>query len=979
MSIFDSADEKTKEKLKEIMAKSQPKPAEKSKNFYKSNNVKPHGFDLHNLKLPDFVAVDIETTGLHKGNDRITEIGAVKFVDGKITEEFSMLVNPGINIPAKITALTGIDYEKIKDAPSFCEVMPKFLEFVGRLAICGHNVDFDISFLNAEIKRNGGQEITNWNIDTLILARIILQLEEGYALGKVARHLSISLENAHRALDDARASGLIAVNLMPKIKDMPIITRARIANNSVGFTKRLFDRTLNNYKIPEKVKYELVPNINPLSPNPQSFELSDKTLQKTFNKLSQIGIKNYKARVEQFEYSQIVMNALNKAEFAAIEAGTGTGKTIAYLIPAILTSFGKNERIVISTNTKQLQNQLVLHDLPMAAKLFDRKFSFAVLKGKNNYICRKAFENLINGTTTGISPKDKNAILPVINWYEKTKTGDIEEQNAFSRRGSKQLWDKISAENKQCSGCELVNHCFLTKARRFAMAANIVVVNHAFFYSDIIAGNDIIENTAALIFDEAHRIEETGYYSLQVDIDTNRIGIAVETFQHIHTILYNLQKDGRDAEPNLFDEKTEENSEEKTPPQPQISQEFIDDVLKLKHIVYNIRKAGENFLLKLSDWLVENNTEKNANQSSIITLGYKNAPFAKFKDLQALLFNIGEFLEITRLIRQKHSDLTTHRNIAAEITSAQNSAQQLSADLKYVCNAEIEGDIFWAEGPANKKWVKLTGTTTNIHGFLEPFWKNYNRPVVFTSATLSPQKNIEYFAERVGIEKLSPVLKEFETKVQNSGNVFFAVPQICPETGTAQHNDFTAETIKNLRDKYQKNILVLFTNNESLEAVFNKLGGSEKNSNVFAQGISGNNAWISQQMRDIRGAILLGSGSFWEGVDMPGNECEIVVIPKLPFPVPTHPLQKQLAQNAENDGKNGFMDYALPETLLKFRQGIGRLIRRDEDKGALFVLDNRIITKPYGKKFRNLLASEVNKYDDLGDIDEKLTDFFGAE
>lgn len=1006
MSIFDSADDKTKEKLKEIMQTSKPAEAEtpKSEKKYYTNNRNPHhrGFDLHRLTTPDFVAVDIETTGLHKINDRITEIGAVKFIDGKIAEEFSMLVNPGIDIPARITQITGIDNETVKDAPSFSEVMPKFLEFAGRLAICGHNVDFDISFLNAEIKRSRGQEITNWNIDTLILARTILELEEGYALGKVARHLNIALENAHRALDDARASGLIALTLIPKITKMPILTRARIANNSVGFTKRLFERTLNNYQIPQKWKYETVPNIKPLSPNQNRHEMSEKMLEKRYNQLPQI-IKNYKFREEQFEYTKIVADAFNNNKIAALEAGTGTGKTVAYLIPAVLTTLGLNKRIVISTNTKHLQNQLVEQDLPRLAKLYTQKLSFAVLKGKNNYICRKAFESVINGVTTGISPKDKNTLLPLINWYEKTKSGDIEEQNAFNRRAAKLLWNKISAENKQCAGCEFINHCFLTKARRYAMAANIVVVNHAFFYSDIIAGNEIIENTAALIFDEAHRIEETGYYSLQVDIDTNRISVATDIFQHIHTVLYNLQKDltpRHDAdlfsvsesanEPNENQNLPENNSENQdaaaqphqnaVPQAPQVEQEFIDDVLRLKHILHNLRKAGENFLAQLSDWLVKNNPERNGTQNAIITIGYKNAPFANFDGLKSLLFNIGEFLDVTRLIRQKHTDLISQRNILAEIVSAQNTAQQLSADLKYVCNAEIEGDIFWAEGPTNKKWIKLTGTTTDIKGFLEPFWKQYNRPVIFTSATLSPQKNIEYFAERVGISGLSPILKEFETKIENgSEKIFFAAAQTCPETGTDEHNDFTAKTLKELQEKYQKNILALFTNNESLEAVFNKLTNGDRHAKVFAQGISGNNAWISKQMKDNQGVILLGCGSFWEGVDMPGNECEIVVIPKLPFPVPTHPLQKQLAQNAENEGKNGFMDYSLPETLLKFRQGIGRLIRRDEDSGALFVLDSRIITKPYGKKFRNLIGYEVNKYSSLDEIYEKLDNFFEKE
>jgi predicted DnaQ family exonuclease/DinG family helicase len=971
MSIFDFADEDTKKKLLALKtakstkenavaktATTNQKIAETDDKNAREKNFSKHKNNPNWNRIPDFVAVDIETTGLNKNNDRITEIGAVKFVGGKITEEFSTLINPSIDIPEKITQLTGIDYEKVKDAPKFAEIADKFIEFIGRLAICGHNVDFDISFLNAEIKRNGGQEINNWNIDTLILSRIILELEEGYALSKVANHLGISLENAHRALDDARASGFIAVNLIPRIREIGIISRARIANNSYGFTKKIFERTLSGYTIPQNPKYEVVPNIKPLSPNGAKFEISNTSLKKYFhNELGKV-IRKYRFREEQMEFAKTVATALNGGEICAIEAGTGTGKTIGYLIPAILTAFGKNERIVISTNTKQLQNQLVKTELPLLAKLFDRKLAVAVLKGKNNYICRKAFEKVISGNVPGISPRERNALLPLIKWYEKTPTGDIDEQNAFNRRTNKQLWDMFSTQNRHCDNkCEYFNRCFLTKARRFAMASNITVINHAFFYSDIVAGNEITQNAAAIIFDEAHRIEETGYYSLQTEVDTNSLANAIDAFQHAHTVLHNITKE-------IPEKEAEKN------------QEFIDDVIKLKHIVYNFRKASETFLDEVSQYLIANADEKPTSQSTILTLGYKDEPFKNFRGLKGIMLNICDFTDILRLIKQKYGDkFSADDNIDAQISAADKTAQQLKADVKYLSEALTIGDIFWMEGPSNKKWVKLTGTTTNIKNFLNPFWKQLKKPVIFTSATLSPQKNIEYFAERTGISDLNPILKQFASEISTQ-NLFFAVASETPEINTPEFNKFTAQIIKEISAKFQKNILVLFTNNENLEQVHIELCREGKNPSIFAQGISGNNAWIQRQMKEVRGAVLLGSGSFWEGVDMPGNECEILIIPKLPFPVPTHPLQKQLAANAESDGKNGFMDYSLPETLLKFRQGAGRLLRKSEDKGALFVLDSRIINKPYGKHFVNLLNATVNKFSKIEETFEELENIF---
>jgi len=968
MPLFDYANEETQIKLKEIIAqkkaldnnKDEDSPREyardedRPKEHFRGKNNAASRWDM---KVPDFVAVDIETTGLNKANDRITEIGAVKFIEGKIAGEFTTLINPGIKIPQKITHLTGIDDETVKDAPDFGDIMGEFLEFIGRLAVCGHNVDFDISFLNSEIKRCGGSEIMNWSFDSLILSRVILELEEGYALSKVANHLHIPLKNAHRALDDALASGMIAVKLIPRIqRDVPAFSRARIANNSYGFTKKIFERTLGGYNLAPKPKYPQIMPMKELRAAKGNFKIQEPVLTRYFERRLKQAFRNYEIRPEQLEFAKIVADALDNKKICAIEAGTGTGKTVGYLVPAILSALGKSERIVISTYTKQLQSQLIEKDLPALAKSFDKEIKAAVLKGKNNYVCRRAFENIVSGSVPGISPKEKNALLPVIKWYDKTASGDIDEQNAFNRRTNKQLWDLISAHNKRCAACEYYSSCFLTKARKFALAANIVVVNHAFFYSDIVAGNEIMDNTSAIIFDEAHHLEEAGIYALQTEADNNIFAALTEGFQHVHTVLYNVTKD-------ISAEQVLNN------------QEFINDVIKVKHSVHNFRKSVENFLKDAAVFLADNAAEKPSSPNAVVTLGYKDSPFETFNGLTGIYFHLGEFVDNLHLIKQKHAGKLITPDIESQISAAQNAARQLNADIKYLCEANTVGDIFWLEGPTNKKWVKLTGTTTNIKGFLNPFWKRYGKGVVFTSATLSPQKDIEYFAERVGISDMEPVLKQFASEIAKE-NIYFAAAKKVPDVNTPEFNVFTAESVRSLSDKFQKNILVLFTNNDNLEQVYYELTKDEASPPVFAQGISGNNAWIARQMKETKGAILLGSGSFWEGVDMPGDECEILVIPKIPFPVPTHPLQKQLVENAEASGKNGFMDYSLPQTLLRFRQGVGRLLRKSCDRGALFVLDDRIVNKNYGKFFVKLLNVEMNVFQEIEEVFPALGEFF---
>jgi Rad3-related DNA helicase len=462
-----------------------------------------------------------------------------------------------------------------------------------------------------------------------------------------------------------------------------------------------------------------------------------------------------------------------------------------------------------------------------------------------------------------------------------------------------------------------------------------------------------MENTAALIFDEAHRLEDTGYYSLQTEIDTNRMNAAIESFQNVHTSLHNFVKETKIT-----------------------NEQINEDVIKLRKIIHNTRKYGEDFLYELTNWIIKNSQKENQSQSSMVSIGYRDEPFSSFDSFNGLVFNLSEFCCVIREIENKYSDTITEKTVKSFIFFAQKTSQQLKADIEYICRAKTPGDIFWAQCPTNKKWVKLTATTTDICGFLNPFWKRYAKPVIFTSATLSPQKNIEYFANRIGIQDLNPILKEFEQKGDIKDKIFFAAPANCPEINSHEHNIYACETIKSIRDRYKKNILVLFTNNECLESAYEELTKENKHCDVLAQGISGNNAWIQKQMKERDNCILLGGGSFWEGVDMPGKQCEILIIDKLPFAVPSHPLQKQLADNSQKDGQNGFISYFLPEALLKFRQGIGRLIRKETDKGALFVLDDRIVSKSYGNNFANIAGGCLNEFNNISDIFDKLEEFF---
>lgn len=933
-SLADMLSGKSEETLKKLAAKNPGSKKKTDSSKYK-------------VRMPDFVAVDLETTGLDRRTDRVTEIGMVQYIGGKEVASFSMLVNPQRDIPEFIQKLTGITNEDVKSAPTFKEIAGDVLDFIGRLAICGHQVDFDFNFLNMELEKAGYKKLRNWQIDTLSTARMLLTNEEGYALGKVAAALDIELENAHRALDDAKASGEICLRLLPKIGDLAPETRKKLAEFApFSLTRKILEASVKNYKPKKK-------DIKPVSWKVLESRSSDyKVSHDELNDLLVTGgavdrvLPKYHYREEQEEYARLVADSLNGGSIAALEAGTGTGKSLGYLLPAALWSINRGERVVISTNTKNLQDQLVDIDLPLIKKVVGEELTFATLKGRGNYLCKAGLESYLAGETGSVSVRERGAMMPLIKWADETKTGDIEQLNSFNQRYHNRIWTLISAENKRCDKtCPHFEDCFMINAKKRAQAAHILVINHALFYSDITAASNFAGNAGALIIDEAHQLEGSGHRMLRVEIDTKRIEGVTEFVQQLFNTINAVAQKSDDIR-------------------------FTESVVEMKRVVKRLRKNHTQLLEELTAW--GNRHEKDADEkhNGISTISYGAKPFGPLSGLAGYKIALTDIYEIMEELRQT-GDRALENSVAYyELKSGVDSVTQLRADLHYITDADTAGDIFWMEIPETRKWIKLVGTTLDVAEFLEGFWKEFRRPVVFTSATLSYKDDLNYFIKRIGIEQYSPVAAQFNTHFDMSNTLFLSRPD-APEPVGNEFVAYTADQIVAMHNSFEKNTMVLFTNNNFLRQVYEELEKrfTDKKSPLFAQGISGNRAWIQQQMKEVRGAVLLGAGSFWEGVDIPGDGCEIVVIPKLPFPVPSHPLAKALADQAGEAGRNGFVDYHLPEALLKFKQGTGRLIRHAHDRGVLLVLDCRMDAKPYGKKFINLVNSE---HKTVGSTDEMI-------
>ncbi len=686
-SLADILGSKSTESLKKLA----PKKTDSEKKI--SSNS-----DFYEVKMPDFVAVDLETTGLDRKNDRITEIGMVQYINGKEVASYSRLVNPRREIPEFIVNLTGITNEAVADAPYFEDIMDEVLDFIGRLAICGHQVDFDFNFLNIELGKAGQKKLRNWQIDTLSTARMLLTNEEGYALGKVAKALGIKLENAHRALDDAKASGEICLKLLPKLGELPPETRKKLAEFApFSLTRKILEKSVRNYSdssSPKKNKTESFKSIEPIDPH---FEVSNDQLNELLVTGGDVSknVERYHYREEQESYAQIVADSLNNGTAAAIEAGTGTGKSLGYLLPASLWAYNRGERVIISTNTKNLQDQLINSSLPIVQKIVGDELRFSSLKGRSNYLCKDGLDSFLAGETGTVSVRERGAMMPLIKWADETITGDIEELNSFNQTYHTQIWNLISAENKQCGkSCPHFSDCFMINAKKRANSSHIVVVNHALFYSDITAGASFTGEAGALIIDEAHQLESSGHRMLRAEIDTKRIEGLTEFVQQLFNTI------------NVISKKSSNIS-------------FVESVIEMKRVVKRLRKNHKQLLEELMAWGKSNEARAEEHHNKISVISYSDRAFRSLSGLAGYKLALNDIFEIMEEIRQT-GDIELANSVAyPELKSGVDQASQLRADLIYVTESNTDGDIYWMEVPESGKWIKLIGTTLDVAEFLD--------------------------------------------------------------------------------------------------------------------------------------------------------------------------------------------------------------------------------------------------------------------
>ncbi|MEX6476379.1 ATP-dependent DNA helicase [Fusobacterium animalis] len=684
-------------------------------------------------------------------------------------------------------------------------------------------------------------------------------------------------------------------------------------------------------------------------------------------------IKGFEYRQEQEEMAQYIQDAINEDRKIIVEAGTGTGKTLAYLIPSIKWAVTNKKKVIIATNTINLQEQLLLKDIPLAKSIIKDEFSYVLVKGRNNYVCKRLFNELALGKSIDIetfSMEAREQIEYILKWGNKTKTGDKAE---LPFEVYPDVWELVQSTTELCLGkkCPYRKECFYMKTRMEKMEADILISNHHVFFADlnVRAETDfdseylILPRYDMVIFDEAHNVESVArsYFSVEV---------SKISFTRLLNRIYqkkNKRKKEKSALIRVEDTVDEKNLED--------SEQYIYLLNTLKEEISILQNIGDEYFDEIRK-IYETNTEAPIKKS------LNNFEMTKSRFLENLrekkdIFQ-GKLADFLNLMMSFNNVIDEEKDKNPEVINFNNHLKMFKAyidSFKFINSFEDDNYIYWLDINSKRTNVVLTATPLNIAQKLSTvLFDNLDR-LVFASATIVVNGNFDYFKKSLGLDEEDCIEAIIKSPFDYDEQMSVYIPSDIQDSENI--NAFVSDASKfilNILLKTNGKAFILFTSYTMLNQIYYSISKKlkDKGFEVFLHGDKPRSQ-IIKEFKEAENPILFGTTSFWEGVDVQGENLSNVIITKLPFLVPTDPVVSAISKKIEEDGGNSFMDFQLPEAIIKFKQGVGRLIRKKTDSGNIFILDNRILKKRYGSLFINALPSQKNiKILEKDDIIEEI-------
>ena len=885
------------------------------------------------------MALDLETTGLSPRLDRMIEVGAVRFRGDEVLATFQSLVRPEVAIPRPVQELTGIRDADVAAAPPPEQVLAQVIDFVGDSAVVAHSGTFDLSFL-IEGQSGPGYEL----FDTLDLARIMLPMAPSHSLPHLSRALGLSHPDPHRALSDADAARQLFRYFWRFARGIPRELFDRMLEVVADWPHPLRHFLLEAYAagssgIDSLATAAAAPPQLPRDASPSTDPLAIRALLGPDGPMAD-RLDDYELRESQLQMTLAIAQLYGRGGRLLVEAGPGTGKSLAYLVPAVHHAVATGERVVVATNTITLQEQLFSKDIPFMRSWLPFDFKASLLKGRANYVSLRRWNRYLNAPSRRADGSwfddEVKFKLRMLVFLAQTQHGDRSEikLNGFDDL----FWLRAASTPDDCLAAHCENfktqRCFYWNSRRAAQDADVIVTNHALLLADALKGGSVLPPHEHLVVDEAHQLEEAAVEALTMRVGEGELLESVDgaltwfraAVGTPSEAVRRAAADCRQAVVELFRE--------------------IRTVLGERQPEIPVRPSRE--------------------EPVVIDAANRVAPdIMGLSKLAAILDERATALR--RALDDAGGQLPMESNPHAE-RELDLFITQMQSRVDLVVHALLQPRperLYWlgTERRSGRPLVQAAPTAAGRE--LQERAFAGKETVVFTSATLAVADSFAYFKRGVGLAALSTHEMVLASPFDYLSQALLCLPTDLRELTDPGFLEQVTTVVGDIADAIDGRTLVLFTSHLQLQDVAQRLrvGMARSHLTVLAQNLDGTRRQLLSQFQENPHSILLGSSSFWEGIDVPGDALSCVVIVRLPFRVPSDPLQRARSASLGDP----FGQLALPEAVLRLKQGFGRLIRRQSDRGAVVLMDHRIANRTYGAAFLEALPrAEVH----VGHADE---------
>ncbi|MFC4735864.1 ATP-dependent DNA helicase DinG [Bacillus daqingensis] len=919
------------------------------------------------MMLSKFVVMDLETTGVSPAEgDQIIQIAYVVIDNGEKIKSFSSFISGAAYIPEFVQQLTGISLEDLEGAPAFEDVVPEVLTDLSNACFVAHNADFDLPFLNEALEEAGYTSFEGPVADTVELSRIFFPSEDSFRLGELSASLGISHDNPHQADSDAEAAADLWLRIHNKLQQLPAAALKHLLSLSTSWKSDMYPIVAEAYETASGAdeaesetetyrgiavrKPAKAPRRNRTEPVQLKEVLATFQQQETMEAI----FPGYIYRSGQADMMTFTDTIFSENETGLAEAGTGTGKTLAYLIPAAVHAWNNKERIVISTETIQLQEQILKKEIPLLEKLLPFRPKTALLKGRHHYACLQKVERLLENQLHE-SYETMLARSQLLIWLTETTTGDLEELNLAA--ASQLFMKEIASDPESCSSpdCPWFSRDYYQRAKQQAREADLVITNHALLLTDIAHDTQVIPAYRKAVIDEAHHLSEAA---------SRQFGISLE-YADMARLLNEFAGRDRDQKGLL------ERALEHLPAQLSRLTTAFEDAKQEYH---------DTFLMMYQYLSHGAGTSESGGRARTVHMDRR---WAQVQDTAARFRAVmQDILDEWVFLQQEASE----KDLPKLTAFFQELEDKLHLVEKLILQQQ-DGYVYWLEKSAKgpKQSITVYSSPTEVDHLLADRFFRKKKSVLLTSATMTVDKSFAYMIDELGLEDFEIRTLQVASPFRWKEQAAILIPEDMPhikDDGEELYIEALVETVYRLSSVTKGKMMVLFTSYDMLRRAYRLLQPMlDESYLLIGQGVqSKSRTKLVKMFQQFDRSILFGTSSFWEGVDIPGDDLSVLVMARLPFPPPGDPVFQAKADKLKESGGSPFMKLSLPKAVLRFKQGFGRLIRNEKDSGLIVVMDRRIITARYGRKFLKSLPEDVAVYEEsIYDLENRAEAWFRKE